>query len=180
VILYILLNIAYSLKLKNVVILDVFCISIGFMLRILVGTLGVGIPPSKWLLLCGMMLTLFLGFAKRRAEIIATPSEVGQRKVLKNYGSIVLDEMIVISAAGVIVTYSLYTMSPETFKIQGTESLIYTVPFLIYGLFRYIYLLHHWKHGQDPARELLKDPHILGSILCWTAATLYLCYYHAR
>jgi len=171
---YILLNIAYTLRLKHVVILDVFCISAGFMLRILVGTVGVGIPPSKWLLLCGLLVTLFLGFAKRRAELIALKQTSDEhRQVLKNYGPLLLDEIIAICATGVIITYSLYTMSPETVRIHKTENLIYTVPFVIYAIFRYIYLLHHTQGGGDPTKDLLRDKHIIASVICWAVLTFY-------
>lgn len=170
---YLLLNIAYTFKLKHVVILDVFCIATGFMLRILAGTIGVGIPPSKWLLLCGLMTTLFMGFTKRRAEIIAlTNNKEEHRKVLNMYGSLLLDEIIGICATGVIITYSLYTMSPETIRIHHTENLIYTVPFVIYALFRYIFLLHHRNQGEEPSRELLKDPHIMCAVGGWLGITL--------
>lgn len=172
---YVVLNIAYSFKLKHVVILDVFCIAAGFMLRILAGTVGVGIPPSKWLLLCGLMITLFLGFAKRRAEIIALAHNKGEhRKVLLNYGPVVLDEILAICATGVIITYSLYTMSAETTRIHHTENLIYTVPFVIYALFRYLFLLHHCQSGGDPTGDLLKDRHIITSVLLWGVLTIYL------
>lgn len=172
---YVILNILYSLKLKNIVIIDVFCIAAGFMLRILAGTIGVDIPPSKWLLLCGLMITLFLGFAKRRAEMIAlTDNREEHRKVLTSYGPILLDEIITICATGVIITYSLYTMSPDTIRIHQTENLIYTVPFVIYALFRYIFLLHHTQGGGDPTRDLLKDPHIMLSVFGWAALVIFL------
>lgn len=172
---YIILNLAYSYKLKHIVIVDVFCISAGFMLRILAGTVGVGIPPSKWLFFCSMMLTLFLGFTKRRAEILALGrNREEHRKVLLNYGPILLDEMIAICATGVIISYSLYTMSSETIQIHKTENLIYTVPFVIYALFRYIFLLHHCNSGGDPSKDLIKDPHIIASVLGWAILTFYL------
>lgn len=180
VILYLLLNIVYSYKLKHIVIIDVFCISAGFMLRILAGTVGVGIPPSKWLLLCGLMVTLFLGFAKRRAELLSYSvkredhHKEDQRKVLINYGPVLLDEIIAICATSVIISYSLYTMSPETVRIHHTENLIYTVPFVIYALFRYIYLLHHGNRGENPSRDLIKDPHIVLSVLAWAVLTFVL------
>jgi 4-hydroxybenzoate polyprenyltransferase len=170
-----LLNIAYSLWLKHVVILDVFCIATGFMLRILAGTIGVGIPPSKWLLLCGLMITLFLGFAKRRAEFITLANgKEYHRKVLLKYGAILLDQLVSICAVAVILSYSLYTMSPETVHIHHTENLIYTVPFVIYALFRYIFLLHHSNGGGDPTRDLLRDKHIVISVLGWAFLTFYL------
>ncbi|MEJ2059967.1 MAG: decaprenyl-phosphate phosphoribosyltransferase, partial [Gammaproteobacteria bacterium] len=155
--------------------LDVFIIAAGFMLRILAGTLGVGIPPSQWLLLTGLMLTLFLGFAKRRAELIETgDSDKAQREVLAHYSPPLLDKMIGITATGTIMSYGLYTVSPETVQIQGTANLIYTVPFVMYGIFRYIYLLHGQGRGQDTARDLLRDPHILVTVLLWLVTVVWL------
>jgi 4-hydroxybenzoate polyprenyltransferase len=169
---YAVMNVAYSLKLKHVVILDVFIIATGFMLRILAGTLGLGIPPSQWLLLCGLMVTLFLGFSKRRAEIIAlSEDKTAHRKVLEEYSPVLLDKMIVVTAAGLIMSYSLYTMNPETIRIHGTAYLIYTVPFVIYGVFRYIYLLHHQSSGGDPSKDLVQDPHMLIVLLGWAITT---------
>ena len=175
VMLYATMNLAYSLWLKHVVILDVFIIAAGFMLRILAGTLGVGIPPSQWLLLCGLMITLFLGFAKRRAEIIALKvSKTAHRKVLAHYSPVLLDKMIGITAAGVIMSYSLYTMSPDTIRAHGTTNLIYTVPLVMYGVFRYIYLLHSQRGGGDPSREVVRDPHLLGAVIVWGCAAFWL------
>jgi 4-hydroxybenzoate polyprenyltransferase len=172
---YALMNIAYTLRLKNVVILDVFIIATGFMLRILAGTLGVGIPPSQWLLLCGLMVTLFLGFTKRRAEIIAlTDDKTAHRKVLEHYSPVLLDKMIGITAAGLIMSYSLYTMNPDTIRIHNTPNLIYTVPFVMYGVFRYIYLLHHQSRGGDPSHDLVRDPHLFIVVGAWLVATILL------
>lgn len=175
--LYATLNIAYSLRLKRVVILDVFCVAIGFMLRILAGTTGLGIPPSKWLLLCGLMLTLYLSFIKRRSETVSLGDHAeSHREVLKNYGKPLLDQMITICAAAVILSYSLYTMSPDTIRIHQTEALMYTVPFVIYGIFRSLYLLHHWNSGGDPAHDLLHDKHIQAAVLGWVASTFYIMF----
>jgi len=169
------MNIAYSLWLKHVVILDVFIIAAGFMLRILAGTLGVGIPPSQWLLLCGLMVTLFLGFTKRRAEIIALPDDkASHRRVLEHYSPLLLDKMIGITATGLIMSYSLYTMSADTIRIHGTANLIYTVPFVMYGVFRYIYLLHHQSLGGDPSHDLLRDSHLVIVVGAWVISTIIL------
>ncbi|MDZ4384400.1 MAG: decaprenyl-phosphate phosphoribosyltransferase, partial [Nitrospirota bacterium] len=152
---YIVINMLYSFRLKQIVIMDVFIIAAGFMLRIFAGTLGIGIPPSKWLLLCGFMITLFLGLTKRRAEMMSlADNKTAQRKVLAHYTPVLLDKMISITAASVIISYSLYTMSPDTIRIHQTESLIYTVPFVTYGIFRYIFLLHYQQWGGEPSREL--------------------------
>lgn len=172
---YVALNAAYTLGLKHVAILDVFMIAAGFMLRILAGTVGVGIPPSQWLLLCGLMVTVFLGFAKRRAELIAMADDgAGHRRVLDEYSPAQLDSMIAVSAAGVVVTYSLYTVSPETVRLHGTDQLMLTLPFVLYGMFRYIHLLHRRGGGGDPAWDLLHDPHLAAALLGWLATTLWL------
>ena len=172
---YALLNAGYSMGLKHGVLLDVFIIAAGFMLRILAGTLGVGIAPSHWLLLCGLLLTLFLGLAKRRAELKALDERGGShRKVLDDYDPALLDQLIGICAAGTIVTYSLYTVSAETVAMHGTTNLIYTVPFVIYGMFRYLFLLHRRAGGGDTAAELLRDGHLLGAVGCWLLAVVAL------
>lgn len=172
---YFALNIVYTHWLKNMVILDVFAICAGFMLRILTGTIGLNIPPSPWLLFCGLSLTLFLGFTKRRAEIYASPASGISRKVLKKYNAVFLDKMIGIMASCSIITYALYTMSPETEMAHHTKNLIYTVPFVIYGLFRYLFLLHNDAHqkGEDTAKDIFTDPPLLLSIAGWLIATFF-------
>ena len=173
VVVYLLLNVGYSLGLKHVVLLDVFIISAGFMLRILAGTLGVGVAPSHWLLLCGLLVTLFLGFAKRRAERAALEKRgASHRQVLDDYDLALLDKLIGICAAGTLVTYSLYTMSPETVAMHGTAGLVYSVPCVIYGLFRYLFLLHQRGGGGDPAAVLLGDRHLLGAFVAWLAVVV--------
>ena len=172
---YLILNAAYSAGLKQVAVLDVFLIATGFMLRILVGTEGVGIAPSQWLLLCGLMVTLFLGFTKRRAELmVAEESGMTTRKVLSQYDAGLLDTFIAITATAAVLAYSLYTVNPETIAIHGTANLIYTVPFVAYGIFRYILRLHTHRRGEDPARELVTDPHIIVTVLSWVIVVLWL------
>ncbi len=172
---YLALNTAYSFGLKHVVILDVFIIAAGFMLRILAGTLGIGIAPSHWLLLCGLLLTLFLGFAKRRAELnLLAEDSSGHRQVLEHYSAELLDQMITVAATGTLVAYSLYTVSPETVALHGTAHLIYTVPFVLYGMFRYLFLLHKRGGGGDPASELVRDPHLIAALVGWLGTTLWL------
>lgn len=173
---YAVMNIAYSLGLKRVVILDVFIIAAGFMLRLLAGTSGVGIPPSQWLLLCGLMLTLFLGFVKRRAEL-GTDSDadrIPQRKVLHYYGPALLDSLITITATCIILSYSLYTLSPETIALHRTPWLMLTVPFVIFGVFRYLFLLHYHQQGEDAASEALRDPQLAITVVLWVGTTLWL------
>jgi 4-hydroxybenzoate polyprenyltransferase len=165
---YLLLNLAYSYGLKHVVVLDVFIIAAGFMLRLLAGTVGVGIAPSHWLLLCGLMLTLFLGFAKRRAELSALLQEsVRHRRVLEHYTPAMLDQFTTLTATATIIAYGLYTVSPETVALHGTTGLMASVPFVLYGLLRYLFLLHRRDGGGDPARELLTDRHLQIAFLGW-------------
>lgn len=165
---YFIINIAYSFGLKHVVILDVFLISAGFMLRILVGTLGIGITPSHWLLLCGLLLTLFLGFAKRRAELEALDQgSSDHRRVLDDYTIELLDHFISIVAAGTLVAYALYTVSGDTMALHNSRQLIFTLPFVLYGMLRYLWRLHRCSGGGDPAQELLTDPHLLVATIGW-------------
>lgn len=171
---YMTLNLAYSFGLKHIVILDVFIIAAGFMLRILAGTIGIDIHPSHWLLFCGLTMTLFLGFAKRRAELLQHSSGGGTRRVLEHYNAQILDIMIAVTVACVIISYSLYAMNERTIEIHGTENLIYTAPFVIYAIFRYVYLIYKEGGGEDTARDLVRDPHILVSVLLWGAAILWL------
>lgn len=175
---YALLNVAYSLWLKHQALLDVFAIASGFMLRLLAGTVGLAITPSNWLLLCGLMATLFLGFAKRRAELIAAEranshsheypvEKPTTRRVLIHYSAALLDKYLGITASATIISYGLYTVDPNTVALHGTTALIYSLPAVIYGIFRYLYLLHRHQVGEDPSRELFRDPHVLISTLVW-------------
>jgi len=177
---YVVLNIAYSAGLKHVAILDVFMIAAGFMLRILAGTLGIGVVPSKWLLLCGLMLTLFLGFCKRRAELIEATSTAspggpaGQRASLDGYTVALVDRLIAVSVAGAAIGYALYTVDRETILLHGTDRLIFTLPFVLYGLFRYLQLVYSKGGGADPAWDLLHDPHLIAATAGWLGATWWL------
>ena len=171
------LNLAYSAGLKHVAVLDVFLIAAGFMLRIFAGTWGVGIAPSQWLLLCGLLLTVFLGFAKRRAELLAledsAAGDARRRPVLDEYSPALLDTMMAISAAGVVVSYSLYTVSPDTVALHHTDKLVYTLPMVLYGMLRYIFLVHR-RRGEDPTTTVLSDAHMLATCAAWLCVTLWL------
>ncbi|WP_439537173.1 decaprenyl-phosphate phosphoribosyltransferase [Methyloversatilis sp.] len=172
---YGLINFGYSYGLKRVVVLDVFLISAGFMLRLLAGTTGLDIPPSNWLLMCGLLLTLFLGFSKRRAEMMLMDESGGaHRKVLDLYSPALLDQFITITGACAVVAYSLYTVDEDTVRIHGTADLIYTLPFVLYGLFRYLYMLHRRGGGGDPSYDLFRDPHLIVAMAGWLAVTVFL------
>ena len=170
---YVAINAAYSLWLKRVVVLDVFLISSGFILRLLAGTVGIGIEPSQWLLLCGLMLTLFLGFAKRRAELVALPDDsTRHRRVLEHYSEPLLDQFLTISAACTVVSYCIYTVSAETTALHGSNHLMLTVPFVLYGLLRYLLRLKQPGGGGDPAHELVTDAHLMAAVGGWLLTVL--------
>jgi 4-hydroxybenzoate polyprenyltransferase len=172
---YIALNAAYSLGLKHVPVLDVFIIAAGFMLRLLAGTWGIGIEPSRWLLACGFLLTLFLGFAKRRAELDRLADDAGlHRAVLEAYTLAFLDRAVFACALGMVVTYALYTVAETTVALHGTERLIWSLPWVLLGTFRYLFRLHYRGGGGDPAQELLRDPMLAAAALGWVATVAWL------
>jgi HAD superfamily hydrolase (TIGR01490 family) len=172
---YAIMNLAYSFSLKGVVILDVFIIAGGFILRILAGTFGIGITPSQWLIVCSLFLTLFLGFTKRRAELLSVGSDfITHRRVLLNYNANLLDKLIAICGCAALMCYALYTTSPVTAEIHQTENLVYTLPFVIYGFCRYLYLLHAKHAGTDTSVDLARDPHLVATLLAWGAVTALL------
>lgn len=172
---YLVLNAAYSLGLKRIPVLDVFIIAAGFMLRILAGTWGIGIEPSRWLLACGFLLTLFLGFAKRRAELARLAEDAGQhRPVLEAYSADFLDQAVYGSALGMVLCYALYTVADSTVVLHGTDRLIWTLPWVLLGTYRYLFRLRKRGGGGDPAQELLRDPLLAASALGWVATVAWL------
>lgn len=161
--LYVVLNLAYSWRLKHVPVVDVSIIASGFMLRLLAGTLAVGIPPSRWLLLTGLFIALFLGFSKRKAETFHEPAQ--QRAVLEHYPPALLDTYIAATMTATVITYGLYATSIEALQQHG-ERLVYTVPVVVFGLLRYAYQVHRGR-GEDVSRDMLRDPWILGAGVVW-------------
>jgi decaprenyl-phosphate phosphoribosyltransferase len=166
--LYIALNLAYSWRLKHVPVVDVSIIATGFMLRLLAGTSAVGILPSRWMLLTGLFIALFLGFSKRKAETFHEPAN--QRSVMAHYPSALLDTYMAATMMATITTYSLYATSFEA-QAQHGERLVYTVPAVIFGLLRYTYQVHQGR-GEDVSRDLLRDPWILLALAVWLAIFL--------
>jgi 4-hydroxybenzoate polyprenyltransferase len=172
---YLVLNAAYSLGLKRVPVLDVFLIAAGFMLRILAGTWGIGIEPSRWLLACGFLLTLFLGFAKRRAELARLAEDAGQhRSVLDAYNADFLDQAVYGSALGMVLCYAFYTVADSTAVLHGTDKLIWTLPWVLLGTYRYLFRLRKRGGGGDPAQELIGDPLLAAAALGWVATVAWL------
>ncbi len=175
VVAYLGVNAAYSLGLKRVPVLDVFVIAAGFMLRLLAGTWGLGIEPSRWLLACGFLLTLFLGFAKRRAELARLADDAGQhRPVLESYSAEFLDQAVFGCALGMVLSYALYTVADSTVVLHGTDRLIWTLPWVLLGTFRYLFRLRYRGGGGDPAQELLRDPLLAVSALGWVGTVVWL------
>ena len=174
---YILLNLAYSLKLKQVVILDIMCIAFGFVLRILAGTTLGRITPSDWLIVCTMTISLFLGFSKRRNELVFMVNNADdQRKVLADYSLPFLDQMIAMVTACTVMSYILYTVSSETVARFGTRNLIFTIPFVLFGIFRYLYLIYHKRRSEEPTDLILRDFPSLFNILLWLGMVILIIY----
>lgn len=171
IMMYICINLLYSFKFKHVAILDVFIISFGFLLRLLIGTSGIGIPVSQWIVLCTIMVTLFFGFAKRRSELLMCEinnlDSFSRRKVLDEYEPKMLDIFVSVFAACSILSYSLFiVLSGKPFK------LIYTIVFVAYGIMYYIFKIYKHNSGQDTAKDF-KDKHLIISVLLWLCTYLY-------
>ena len=165
---YFFLQIAYSTLLKHIVILDVLTVSIGFLLRAIAGGEVIGVPISSWLLICTILLALFLALGKRRHELLLLEENaVHHRKSLYEYSPGLLDQMISVVTASTVITYALYTMSAETIKKFQTDNLKYTTPFVLYGIFRYLYLIHQKNEGGSPEKILLNDKPLMLNIILY-------------
>jgi len=174
---YLALFALYTHTLKHVVILDVMSIAIGFVLRAVAGGLVIGVPVSDWLLVCTILLALFLGLAKRRHEItMLADGASGHRRILEEYDPYLLDQMIAIVAAATLVVYIIYCASPETAERFGTRLLVLTTPFPIYGIFRYLYLVHRKHGGGSPSDMLLRDRPLLSCVALWGIAVILIIY----
>jgi len=174
---YFLLNIGYSIYLKNIVIIDVVTIASGFVLRVLGGAVIISVTSSQWLVLCTILLSLFLGFSKRRHELILLEDNAtGHRKVLEHYSPYFLDQMISVVTASTLICYALYTMSKDTIEKLGTSKLIYTIPFVLYGIFRYLYLVHQKEKGGSPTEVVFTDKPMIINISLWVIASVMFIY----
>ena len=179
IVLYFITNLLYSLKVKSIVLLDVFFISFGFMLRVLGGAAAIGVSVSSWMILTTIFISLFLAISKRRSELsqIVNKENIDkQRKVLKEYSVEFADQINTIAAAGTIISYALYTVSERTVQTFGTEKLIYTTPFVIYGIFRYMYLMHQKNLGESPTSIVTKDIPIILDVFAWFMFSILIIY----
>jgi hypothetical protein len=172
VVAYLVLNLAYGLKLKSLVLVDAFCIAAGFLLRVQAGGLAAGVAISHWAFLCMLFLALFLALAKRRAELwLLGEDSHDHRPALRHYTIAFLDPMVAMLAACTVITYTMYTVDESTARKFGTDNhLVWTVPFVVFGVGRYMNLLQGGRGGDDPTRMLLgKDPLFLANTLLWAA-----------
>jgi 4-hydroxybenzoate polyprenyltransferase len=167
----------YSMSLKRVVILDVLTIAVGFVLRAAAGAVVIDVPISHWLLVLTVLLALFLALSKRRQELVALAGQAANhREILGEYSAELLDQMIAIVAAATLISYAIYTISPETVQKFGTDLLGLTLPFPMYGIFRYLYLVHQKTDGGSPADTLLTDRPLLACVALWGLAVIAIIY----
>lgn len=172
------LNVLYSLWLKHQVILDVFIVAAGFVLRVIGGSVVIVVEISDWLLLCTSLLALFLGFSKRRHELLLLKEGAGtHRQVLGEYDAHFLDMMIGVVTASIVMSYALYTVSFETVQKFHTRGLLATWPFVLYGIFRYLYLVYHRDLGGDPTHILLTDRPLIVNLVLWAFTVIIVLYW---
>ncbi|MFO7889305.1 MAG: decaprenyl-phosphate phosphoribosyltransferase [bacterium] len=175
---YFLLIVGYTLWFKNIVILDVIIIAIGFVLRAIAGAEIIDVTISSWLLMCAIFLALFLGLCKRRHELlIMGDSAESHRRILGEYSTALLDQMISVATASTVIAYAFYTTAPVTIEKFGTRNLILTLPFVLYGIFRYLYLVHRKKLGGSPELILLKDTSTIVNIFLYIVSVGVIIYW---
>lgn len=176
---YLAINIFYSYRLKHVVILDVFLIAAGFMLRVMAGAYVINVETSSWLILTTMFVSLFLGVMKRRSELKFNyngEEAMITRKVLAHYSSTFTDQMATVAAAGVIVCYALYTVAQRTVGLFGTENMIYTTPFVVFGIFRYMYLVYLVEKGESTSEIMITDAPMIINLALYILTTTFIIY----
>lgn len=172
---YLVLQIAYSFWLKHIVIVDVFCIAAGFVLRAVAGAAIIQVPISPWLYMLATMLSLFIGFAKRRNEIVILEENAkNHRAILDEYNLEFLDQMIAVTLATTVIAYSLYTFTAE--NLPANHAMMLTIPFVLYGIFRYLYLIHIKNEGGSPEEALLRDRPLLVSVVLWGLSVVTILY----
>jgi 4-hydroxybenzoate polyprenyltransferase len=174
---YVLLLLLYSTTLKHIVILDVLAIAGGFVLRAVAGAVAVTVPIGSWLLVCTTLLALFLALSKRRHELVLLGDGAPHhRRILEQYSPYLLDQMISVVTASTLIAYTVFTLSAETAQRLGTPFLGFTVPFVLYGIFRYLYLVHQKRGGGSPAEMLLTDRPLLVCVALWAGTVVLLMY----
>ncbi|OGU26313.1 MAG: hypothetical protein A2X66_02270, partial [Ignavibacteria bacterium GWA2_54_16] len=166
---YAVLNIGYSFWLKRVILVDVFIIAAGFMLRVLAGAFAIDVEVSHWLVLCTLFVSLFLAISKRRGELmlVRDANNYSERPVLREYDIAFIDQIITVTAAGMAISYALYTVADRTVAMFKTENLIFTTVFVLFGIFRYLFVLKQKKIEDNPAVLLLSDPVMIVNVGAW-------------
>jgi len=178
---YVVLLVAYSVGLKRVVIVDALTVSVGFVLRAVAGAVVIDVEISGWLLICTILLALFLALGKRRHELLTLEGvAANHRPILVEYSAGLLDQMIAVVTASTVTAYALYTMSAETVAKFHTRLLPLTLPFVLYGIFRYLYLLYRRQLGGNPSELFLSDRALLLNTLLWILAVILILYLAAR
>jgi len=177
-ILFFLINVLYSMKLKHIVLLDIFSIAAGFLLRVLAGAVIINVTISSWLILTTMFISLFLAVMKRHSEleVVAEGTSAETRKVLAFYSLNFADQVATVAAAGVIICYALYTVAERTITVFGTENLIYTTPFVVFGIFRYMFLVYMNKQGENTTQLLISDIQMIVTVILYAGVTLLIIY----
>jgi 4-hydroxybenzoate polyprenyltransferase len=174
---YLILNLLYSFRLKEVVIVDAISVSLGFVVRAVAGAVAIGVVFSDWLLICTILLALFLTFCKRRQELTSlSGTAADHRKILSEYSPYLLDQMIAVVTASCLTAYAFYTTAPETVDKFKTNRLSWTLPFVLYGIFRYLYLVHQKEQGGSPSDVLLTDRPLLVAVGLWALAIVVIVY----
>jgi 4-hydroxybenzoate polyprenyltransferase len=178
VIIYAFLNFTYSFGLKRIVLIDIFIVAAGFMLRVFAGVFAIEVEISSWLILCTLFISVFLAVSKRRGELIlsSTSESFNSRPVLKQYDLAFIDQIMTIAASGVAISYALYTVADRTVSIFKTENLIFTTVFVLFGIFRYILLVRNKKTEDNPMRLLLSDPPMVVNIFIWFIVCIIIIY----
>ena len=174
---YLVLLAAYSATLKHLVIVDALTIAAGFVLRAMAGAIAIAVPISQWLLVCTTLLALFLALSKRRHELtLLADGATDHRRILEEYSPYLLDQMIAVVTASTLIAYAVYATSPETAEKLGTSRLGLTIPFVLYGIFRYLYLVHQKRGGGSPAALLLTDRPLLTCVALWATSVALILY----
>jgi 4-hydroxybenzoate polyprenyltransferase len=175
---YLALQVAYTFAFKDMVILDVMSIATGFVVRAVAGGVVISVPVSPWLIICTFLLALFLGFSKRRHELVLLDDRATEHRAsLREYSPYFLDQMIAVVTASTVVAYAIYTVSPEVREKLGTDRLYLTIPFVLYGIFRYLYLVHQREEGGNPTQLLLTDQPLLVDMVLWILTASLLLYW---
>lgn len=174
---YLVLNLAYSFRLKQVAYIDVLCIAAGFELRVVAGSYAAGVPPSVYLLVVTFLLALFLGFGKRMHELVAQGSEAKTRSVLAQYSRRTLTALLYITALATTATYAVYTLDPVTRATFGTSYLVVTTAFTLFGVLRFLHLVRRDAKSDSPTEEMLRDKPFIANLILWVVAVIAVIYF---